>query len=743
LSPPEQLVAGAGSGPAPRRFPWIWPAVFLLAVAAYLPAIRGGFIWDDAAHVTKPDLQSMRGLGRIWFEIGATQQYYPVLHSAFWLEHQCWGDATTGYHLLNVVLHATAACLFILILRRLAVPGAWLAGMIFALHPVCAESVAWIAEQKNTLSTVFYLLAAWAYLRWRRDGRAAPHRWYWLGIALFALALLTKSVTATLPAALLVVLWWDQGALAWRRDVRPLVPWLALGAAAGLFTSWVERQYIGARGAEFDLTVAQRCLLAGRAAWFYLGKLLWPSNLIFIYPRWTVDATGWRYYLYPLLAVAAVLAFWLIATGRVRVPAGGRARRAPLAVALIFLGSLFPALGVVNVYPFVFSYVADHFQYLASLGVITGAAAAWGSWQSRTGTPGAIFGRRAGLPAIAAAVLLVVLGTLTWRQARIYRDPATLYAATIDRNPGCWLAHDELGNLLLQGGRVEEAMAHYREALRIKPDFAQAHNNLGTVLLRQGRASEAIAQFQEALRLRPDATEVHTNLGNAYFDLGQASEAAAHYRETLRLNPRSAEAHNGLGATLLHTGDNAGAIAHFEASLKLKPDNPDICYNLGLAEAGAGRLSEAVAQYEEALRLRPGFSEAHCKLANVLIQTGRFTEAIAQDRLALELRPNYAEAHYGLGLALASLGRLTEAASEYEAALRIQPDFAEAHANLGGVLANLDRLTEGIAELQEAARLEPEDVAVHYNLGLALRAAGRLDEARVQFREAERLRAGR
>ena len=221
-------------------------AILLMVVVAYLPAIRGGFIWDDDAHVTKPELQSLHGLWRIWSEVGATQQYYPVLHSAFWLEHRVWGDTAAGYHLLNVLLHATAACLFVAVLRRLAVPGAWLAGMIFALHPVCVESVAWISEQKNTLSAVFYLAGALAYLRWKdsADGpssRGESRRWsawsgqYWLATGLFVLALLTKSVTATLPAALLVMFWWRRGRLSWRDDVVPLLPWFVMGVTAGLF----------------------------------------------------------------------------------------------------------------------------------------------------------------------------------------------------------------------------------------------------------------------------------------------------------------------------------------------------------------------------------------------------------------------------------------------------------------------------------------------------------------------------
>jgi tetratricopeptide (TPR) repeat protein len=545
-------------------------AILLMVVVAYLPAVRGGFIWDDDAHVTKPALQSLHGLWRIWFEVGATQQYYPVLHSAFWLEHRLWGDAAPGYHLLNVLLHATAACLFVAVLRRLAVPGAWLAGMIFALHPVCVESVAWISEQKNTLSTVFYLAGALAYLGWkdsadgpsaRGEGRsrfARPGQ-YWLATGLFVLAWLTKSVTATLPAALLVVFWWRRGRLSWREDVVPLLPWFALGVTAGLFTAWVERVFIiGPQGMAFDLNVIERCLLAGRAVWFYLGKLAWPADLIFIYPRWEVNAGAWGSYLFPagLLVLAGALG-WMAHKGT----------RGPLAAFLYFCGTLFPALGFFNIYPFIFSYVADHFQYLASLGPIALAAAVTsapvaGQVRRLHGT-GAVW--RSGV----AAGVVCVLGALTWRQCGIYRDVQTLYAATLERNPQCWLVHHNLGNLLLDEGKVAEAIAHYDAALRQNPNNPDIHFNLGKALNQEGRNAEAVPQFQAVLRLSPTDAEAHDNLGVAFLGIGRTAEAMAEFEAAIRLRPENAIAHYNLGVALRALGRPDEARAEFEAAARL------------------------------------------------------------------------------------------------------------------------------------------------------------------------------
>ena len=343
--------------------------LFCAALAAYWPALNGEFLWDDNAHVTKPELQSLHGLFRIWFEVGATQQYYPVLHSAFWVEHRLWGDSVLGYHLTNLCLHVLAACLLMWMVRRMALPGAWLAAFLFALHPVCVEAVAWIAEQKSTLSAVFYLAAASTYLNFDRTRRKAA---YFQALGLFVLALLSKTVTATLPAALLLIFWWQRRRIEWRRDVQPLAPFFLLGAGLGLFTAWVERNVIAAEGPEFALSFLQRVLLAGRVIFFYFGKLIWPANLTFTYPRWTVDPSQWQQYVFPvgILAMAAAL-IWL-----------ARRQRGPLAAFLYFCGTLFPALGFFNVFPFLYSYVADHFQYLASLGILRWRLMACEFWRT-------------------------------------------------------------------------------------------------------------------------------------------------------------------------------------------------------------------------------------------------------------------------------------------------------------------------------------------------------------------------
>ena len=301
-----------------------------------------------------------------------------MVHSVFWVEHKLWGDATLGYHLVNILLHAFSALLLLKILRQLEISGAWLAAAIFALHPVQVESVAWISELKNTLSGVFYLGSALIYLNFDQTRRL---KFYVAALVLFGLGLLSKTVIATLPAALLVVFWWQRGKLSWKQDVRPLLPFFLAGVVMGLFTAWVERKFIGAEGKVFDLTLLERMLIAGRVVWFYLGKLFWPAGLVFIYPRWEVSGTVWWQYLFPAATLLLLAGLW----------AWRRRNRGPLAALLFFVGTLFPALGFLNVYPFRYSFVADHYQYLAGLGVITvvsaGAAQLLGRWRFGSSPP--------------------------------------------------------------------------------------------------------------------------------------------------------------------------------------------------------------------------------------------------------------------------------------------------------------------------------------------------------------------
>jgi tetratricopeptide (TPR) repeat protein len=685
--------------------------VFGLVLICYWPAMRGARLWDDNAHITRPDLQSWPGLWRIWTNVGATQQYYPVLHSAFWIEHHLWGDATVGYHLINFFWHAASACLLALVLRRLwfhsdpassldrtvTIPRGteWFAAILFAVHPVCVESVAWISEQKNTLSLFFYLLSALAYFNFSANRRRAS---YVGALILFILALGTKSVTATLPAGILVVLWWKNGRLSWRRDVVPLTPWFCIALAAGSLTAWVERTFIGAEGSRFDWSLVERILLAGRIVWFYFFKLAWPANLAFFYHRWDVrhEAVGWIGYLGAAVVVTVI--FWSLR----------KRNRGLLAGWLLFVGSLFPALGFFNVYPFTFSYVADHFQYLASAGFIAAVAGGTGLLFARFPD----YGKK--LAGGVAVMVAVVFSILTWRQSGLYRNDEALFRATVAQVPDSWMGHHILAfSLSKNPANRAETITEYREALRLNPVFPDSHLGLGAELAATpvGRA-EAIAEFRRALALRP------------------------HY----------AEAHNALGVELARAADHLPeAIAHFEEAIRIKPDLPEAHLNLANALMKIpGRTEEAFGHYLLALRLRPDYARAHFDFANALSASpGKAAEAVAQYREALRLNPNAAAVYFGLANTLVHIpGKLSEALSSYETVLRLQPDFAEAHANYANALANQGgHDAEALAQYERALQIDSKLPWVHLNLALYLsRIPGRTADAVRHGEEAVRLK---
>ncbi len=602
--PPQPVKRQTPISPGPGEANWSldswWPGLLLLTAAllAYWPAWFGQPVWDDDAHLTRPGLRSLAGLARIWTEAGATQQYYPLAFSAFWLQHKLWGDATLGYHLVNILLHGVSALLFLRILRRLEVPGAFLAAAIFALHPVHVESVAWMTELKNTLSGAFCLGAALAYLGFDQGRRKGL---YALALGLFVLGLLTKTAIATFPAGMLVVLWWKRGKLSWRGDVVPLLPFFLAGLASGLVTVWAEQRIFGATGTEFHFSFAERCLIAGRGFWFHLGKLFWPAEMIFMYPRWPIRGAAVAQYLYPAAALLLLAGAWSLR----------RRSRGPLAALLFFAGTLFPALGFFNAYSFRYSFVNDHHQYLASLGLITLASAAmarllgrWGVWGK---TPGNLL----------CGGMVALLAALSWQHAGAFRDDVTLWRDTLAKNPGCWMAQHNWGVILAARGEFEAAEEHYRAGLALNPD-AEAHLGLGAVLEAQGKTDEAGTQYLAAIRLKPDYAEAHNNLSSLAVKRRDAPQALSYASEAVRLRPDYAEAHFNLGNAFNLQGVTTNAVAEYSAAIHLRSDYPEAYYNLGCAMFLLGRLDEAAASLSEAVRLQPANAAARDRLAFVL-----------------------------------------------------------------------------------------------------------------------------
>lgn len=571
----------APDSPAAQRRTLVLGVLLLGALAlAYLPALRGDFIWDDDAHVTaNPTVVGPQGLKEIWTTSAAN--YFPLVLTNFRVQHALWGLDPLPYHAVTLAFHLANALLLWAVLRRLRVPGAWLGAALWALHPVQAESVAWISELKNTQSGFFFLLSIFFYVgSLHATDSAARRREYFFSLACGFLAILSKPSTVMLPGALALIAWWQRGKIPWRDLVR-LAPLFAFGALAGGWAIWEQHYHQGAAGDEWGQTLAQRLIIAGRAPFFYLGKLFFPYPLSFIYRRWEIDATRAVEFV-PLVAALVALTIVCVRSSRVR----------PLAVTVLFFGvMLFPVLGFFNVYFFRYSYVSDHFQYLASMAPLALLGAALTTWAPRFATAG-------------ATALLVVLGLLTWRETHKYVDDETLWRTTIAYDPHCWIAQNDLGTILANRGDSRGALAAYQTAVEANPNYVEALSNLGTELTAANRVPEAIACLTRAREVSPTDTEVLNNLANALRCAGRSREAIPLFETALERRPNFFEAHVNLAHAFVTIGRPADAIVHFQRAIQLSPGIADLHSDLAAVLRAVGRSVEAVDHADEALKLR-------------------------------------------------------------------------------------------------------------------------------------------
>ncbi len=753
-----------------RRVTWLMGLLlFLLVAGVFLPALRHDFIYyDDPRFVTEnPHVQGGLTWANVkWAFLTADVDYWRPLS---WLSHMAdcrvFGLDPWGHHLTSVLLHTLNALLVFVVLRKMtgAVWRSLLVAALFGLHPMHVESVAWIAERKDVLSTLFWLLTIWAYAHWvrqREARRRGSSAFYGLALVFFALGLMTKPMLVTVPCVLLLLDTWPLNRLA-RTSARSFaaaagclvaekIPFFALAAAVGLVT-FLAQKHIGALKTAAGYPWPGRIENALIAYSRYLGKCAFPGRLAVFYP-YSLD--------HPV--VPAVLAGVLLAGVTVAVCALCR-RRPYLPVGwLWFVGTLVPVIGLVQVGE---QSMADRYSYMPLVGVFI--MLAWAAGDAAARGP-----RWLGLTAAAAGVILAACTALTSRQLGFWQNSTTLFRhalAVTDRN---WAAHTYLGYALARSpANLPEAIAQYRMALQIDPELAVAHNYLGDALVKTpgglpgaiiefrealrldpqladahsnlatalagtpGSLPEAIAEYQTALRLRPDSAEMHDNLGLALGDVpGRLPEAIAEFRTAVQLEPDSAKMHFNLGRGLAETHDLPGAIAEYRAALQIKPGDPEAHYGLGLALADVpGSLSGAVAEYQAAMRLRPDDPKIHNALGNAWLDVpGRLPDAVSEFQTALRLQPDLVEVHNNLGIALSQLpGRLPEAIAEYETVLRAKPDFTEAHLNLGNALAmSPGRSGDAIAEYEAAIRLQPDCYQAHFALGFLLSGApGRRPEA--------------
>ncbi len=736
ISQPTSEAGPGRTAGAPQPSSLIAACVLIaLSIFVYMPAMDGEFVFDDEIYLTEDArMGSSGGLSRIWKEVGGadyTHQYYPLTSTVWWLEQRAFGDDPFGYHLGNVLLHALNAILLWRLLRRLSVPGAWVAGAIFAVHPVHVQSVAWISELKNVLSTFFFLSSAGFFLAWLGIGGTKARRHegtkeepeaagiapaslpfsvpscllafvpYCIGLLLFIAALLSKSATCLLPIALALIVWWKRGRIG-LREIAGLAPLVVVGGLFVGMTVYLEARHGGAGGAGFDQGFAERCLIAGRAAWFYATKLVWPADLMLVYPRWDVDAAAWWQWLFPAGVVIVLAALWLLR---------GRLGRGPAAAAAYFVIGVAP-ISFVNVAFTRFSWVADHWQYWASMGVVALGAA----WLLRAPARPA--------PRVAAAGVIAVLAVAAWLRAGHYQSARALWSQTVAANGNAWVAHNNLGNVLRDEHRLDDAIIHYRDALRLNAGFAEAHCNLGAAMQERGWPAEAVDHLRCALSIDPRYAKAHYNMGNALQALGKIEDAIASYRRALDIEPRFAKAHNNLGTALLAAGRIGQAMAQYDAALSVRPDYAEAHYNVGIALAAQGRADEAAEAYGRAITLRPDYIEAHNNLGTALLAMKRPGDAVGQFAEAIAIDPRHAGARYNLGVVLASQGRWDAAAAQYRAAIEIDPGFAEAHNGLGVALAAQGSTAGAVSHYLEALRIDPSNEAAWRNLSVVNADAG-------------------
>lgn len=618
--------SGDGGQPAAEQRDGRWrfgldgALLFLLAFAVYWPALRGQFVWDDVMLVHQnPLVTGKLGLETIWFRTD-----FPLANIAFWAQWRLWGDHPFGYHAVNVLLHVSSALLLWRVLWRLRIPGGWLAAVIFTVHPVCVASVGWVSELKNTLSLPFYLLSMLWFLRsdaWRdQSRRTRAAGWYLLSLAAFLVALFSKTSTVMLPVVLLGCAWWQHGRIT-LRDLARTGPFFALALAFGLMSVWFQ-----VHGAMAGATVQTenfwgRLAGAGMALWFYLWKALVPLHLSMIYPRWTIHPAAPLAYL-PLLLWGGLLGVcWGFRSGWGRHALFGLG---------CFTVTLLPVLGFLDMYFLALSRVSDHFAYLP-LTAITAMVAAGLSILAKPG-----LGRFLG------GALVFGLCLLSAQRAHVFGTEEALWRDTLARNPTAWCAHANLGWILADQRKYEEAITHLAASLKFHPNNAQAHGNLGRVLSLQGKFAEAQGHFLRALELKPNEKSIRWSYASALAEAGKKGAAAKELREVIRLHP-DVEARLQLATLLFETGQFREAVAEYRHVLAMQPDNPEGLSNYAWILATCSDPAvrdgrEAVQLGERACRLT-GFKQAQMVgvLAAAYAETGRFTDAVTTAQKAIEL----------------------------------------------------------------------------------------------------------
>jgi protein O-mannosyl-transferase len=584
-----------------RLIPFLILACCLIA---YYQVYSAGFIWDDEDYViNNPVLRDWFGLGQIWFKPTSLPQYYPLVHTIFWIQFQLWELNPFGYHLINVIIHGFNAILVFKILKDLELRWALFAALLFALHPVLVESVAWITELKNVLSGLFYLLALRFYLRWRPviNVQSSGFRFGILAFVFFICALASKTVTFSLPAAILLIVYWKRGSIS-KSDWIWSIPFFVVGILSALHTSFLERTHVKAAGPEFDFEFTERILIAGRALWFYVGKLFYPYPLSFNYTRWDIDSSSFLQWIYPLTFLVLLILLLLFRN---------KIGRGPLVATLFFSGTLLPALGFFNVFPMLYSFVADHFQYLASLGPLCLFAAL-----STNLTQSHVVRK---IRSVFAGLVLLVLGTLTFQQAKNYEGLETLWRNTLEKNSSSWLSMNNLAKILIDRGDDDEALPLLKRSIEVRHSWT-AHTNLGVLAYRRGEKEIALEHFEQAIALGPDQPAAYNNKAYILMNNGSLEEALIWVNKALVISDMYPDAIATRGQILYRLGRMKEAYTDLTRTIGINPGQTELLLLAGDAAYKLGDLDSALKWSANLILRSKEDVQAQSLLSKVLIQ---------------------------------------------------------------------------------------------------------------------------
>jgi tetratricopeptide (TPR) repeat protein len=697
----------------------------LVTLAVYFPSLKGTMIFDDEVMLNSY-VSSPQGLYYIWFS-QRLADYVPLTSTSLWIDWHTWHDLA-GFHLTNILLHAISAVILWRLLKLMRIPGSWLAALVFAVHPVNVQSVAWISERKNTLAMVFYLVTIVFYLKSKTESRSRTY--YTLSVISFALALLSKSAVVPLPFVLILCDWWQSKQSASQNNPAPrfnllrVTPFFALSLAFGLMAIWIQSHHaIGKEVVQSDSFLA-RLLGANRAVWFYLYKDLVPLNLIFVYPKWAISPTTVAAWL-PLVG-AVILAIVQLRTRHAWC-------RAALFAFAYFILLLLPVLGFISIYFHKFSLVADYWQYFAIIAPIVAVVAGLFTLVQNPRTRFCI-----------GATLAGTLAILTWNQSHIYQSAGAVWFDTLRKNPDCWIARNNYGTALLEAAQtnppnrkelLETSINQFRESLRLFPHNIEAQINIGSALVSLGKPEEAKAEFIAAQKVDANDAMGFFNLGLLLQQQGHPAEAEGQYRAATNLWPTYIAAYSGLGQVSEVQGKFADAEAAYSKVVQFNPVNASAHKSLARVCAARGEFARAETEYRETIYYDPTEAGAHYHLGNVLVKQHKADEAAEHFRAAIKIHPNYAEAHYQLATYLEQHKQIAEALEHYRAAVQLKPTWLEALNNTAWILATAtdDKLRNGAEAITLAERgvmlTQTNAPSQLDTLGAAFAESGRFDEA--------------